>query len=313
MIRFPQLYRRLNHKMSNVQKRLFARQLRKDTGNRTIHNNDEPSVAIHKAKLHLSKRRTAKRKPSSIHRTARSSSIQRSARYRQRRHSRVNTTRQLVNLIAMALVVAGCSWLMPKSGSSSGSNSGYNRVGSRRLTWEEYLQNMQRQGTYAEDTQIQAYSDMIQQPIWVIVKSREQGYIRLFDENYTIPKIPIIIFNYDQIHFQAVMPVDEAKKINYIIKRIAFVKSYQHLLPDDTHGLNGNIQTNSGKINIYDCAIVECGGGGDCLFHTFAAFSRVQENVVPGVVANNHYTLRTKIVDYLRTNPQKYQQTVDHQ
>lgn len=122
MIRFPQLYRRLNRKMSSVQKRLFARQLRKDTGNGTIRNTDEPSVAIQKAKLHLSKPRTAKRKPSSIQRTARSSSIQRSSRYRQRRHSRVNTTRQLVNLIAMALVVAGCSWLMPKSGSPSSSS-----------------------------------------------------------------------------------------------------------------------------------------------------------------------------------------------
>lgn len=123
MICFPKLYRKLDRKMSSVQKRLFARQLRKDTGNRTIHNNDEPSVAIQKAKSYVSKPRTAKRKTSNAHH---------SSRYRQRHHSSVDTTRQLVNLIAMALLVAGCSWLMPKSRSYSGSKSGP-KSGSKRL------------------------------------------------------------------------------------------------------------------------------------------------------------------------------------
>ena len=199
MIQFPQLYRRLNRKMSSVQKRLFARQLRKDTGTHTIRNTDEPSVAIQKAQLHLSKPRTAKRKSSRIHPTKRSSSIQRSARYRQRRHSRVNTTRQLVNLIAMALVVAGCSWLMPKSGSSSGSSSGYNRLVSQdkpQITFYKSTYNsnntpraiMQMANTFRNDT---------------FVKQSGNAYCLMYAVNNAIhPLGPATVAEFDAIQQQ---------------------------------------------------------------------------------------------------------------
>ena len=175
---------------------------------------------------------------------------------------------------------------------------------------------MLKQGTDGEDTQIQAYSDMIRQPIWVIVNGPNQmsSYIKIFDENYNIPKIPIIIYNFDQIHYQAVMPVVEANTIRHNNSAcIAFVKDYVKHLPDGKHGLYGTIQTDSDRvIDIYGCRRVECGGWGDCLFHTLTAFSIVQEQAqVPDVVTKDHITLRREIVDYLRHHPQKYKSTAE--
>jgi hypothetical protein len=119
MVALQTLYRKLNRKMTAMQKKAFARSLRKETGNHSIRINDEPSVAAKKANdsLHArSRKATKRRRTSSTRATTTMQSARYSRRVRQRRRS--NSSGNLLNLIAMALFVAGCSQLIPKGVSS---------------------------------------------------------------------------------------------------------------------------------------------------------------------------------------------------
>ena len=121
MVSLNYLYNKLNAKMTKVQKRIFARTIRQRTNDTSIKIGDEPSTVCRKAKKYLKAHQQHHRK-----RTRKSSPLVAQTHRRLRHvHEQSNgdsVDSGLMGIITMALIAAGCLWLMPK-GSSSGSSS----------------------------------------------------------------------------------------------------------------------------------------------------------------------------------------------